>query len=172
MKNLKQIFSPSGSIFGTRSRTFTLRASFNCSQSLPVSPNNEEHQLFNYTSGRWLYDEQLQLQKRQVEFNVQALKQVASQTLGTRCTNISKLPEGLYNKVFSLHMDNGHEILARIPNPNAGNSRYVVSSEVATLDFVSPPSPAIRCTMGGLTLTIYWLALASQCSRHSRFKGR
>jgi hypothetical protein len=49
---------------------------------------------------------------------------------------MTKLPEGLYNKVFSLEMENGREILARIPNPNAGHPAYVVASEVATLDFV------------------------------------
>jgi translation initiation factor IF-1 len=49
---------------------------------------------------------------------------------------ISKLPEGLYNKVFSLKMEDGREVLARIPNPNAGYPDDIVSSEVATLDFV------------------------------------
>lgn len=49
---------------------------------------------------------------------------------------MTKLPEGLYNKVLSLTMENGRDILARIPNPNAGNPEYVVGSEVATLDYV------------------------------------
>jgi hypothetical protein len=49
---------------------------------------------------------------------------------------MTKLPEGLYNKVFSLEMENSREILARIPNPNAGHPTYVMASEVATLDFV------------------------------------
>jgi hypothetical protein len=49
---------------------------------------------------------------------------------------MTKLPEGMYNKVFSLKMENGEEVLARIPNPNAGHPRYCVGSEVATLDFV------------------------------------
>ncbi|GKZ24427.1 hypothetical protein AbraIFM66951_010481 [Aspergillus brasiliensis] len=33
-------------------------------------------------------------------------------------------------------MENGREILARIPNPNAGHPQRVVASEVATLDFL------------------------------------
>jgi hypothetical protein len=49
---------------------------------------------------------------------------------------MTKIPEGLYNKVFSLRMENGREILARIPNPNAGHPQRVVASEVATLDLV------------------------------------
>lgn len=72
---------------------------------------------FRYTSGRWLYNERLQLGRRFVKFDVQALQQVASRVLGTQCVQMTKLPEGLYNKVFSLEMENGEEALARIPNP-------------------------------------------------------
>ncbi|EZF33937.1 hypothetical protein H101_02514 [Trichophyton interdigitale H6] len=92
--------------------------------------------LFSYTSGRWLYDEESQLRKRYVEFNVDALKHYASQATGSICVKLNKSPEGLHNKVFSLQMENGREVIARIPNPNAGNSRIVVSSEVATLEFL------------------------------------
>ncbi|EGE02445.1 phosphotransferase enzyme family protein [Trichophyton equinum CBS 127.97] len=92
--------------------------------------------LFSYTSGRWLDDEESQLRKRYVEFNVDALKHCASQATGSVCVKLNKLPEGLHNKVFSLQMENGREVIARIPNPNAGNSRIVVSGEVATLEFL------------------------------------
>jgi hypothetical protein len=54
---------------------------------------------------------------------------------------MTKIREGLYNKVFSLKMENGREVLARIPNPNAGNPQLVVASEVATLDFVADDAP-------------------------------
>ncbi|KAE8146871.1 phosphotransferase enzyme family protein [Aspergillus avenaceus] len=91
---------------------------------------------FGYTSGRWLYNEQQQLEKRHVEFNVPNLQKIASRIVSSQCVQMTKLPEGLYNKVFSLRMDNGREVLARIPNPNAGHPRYVVASEVATLDFL------------------------------------
>ena len=101
-----------------------------------LAPKDEYEDFFSYTSGRWLYDEQAQKRKRYIRFDVQALQQVATQALGSRCTEIRKLPEGLYNKVLSLRMENGKEILARIPNPNAGHPHYVVASEVATLDFV------------------------------------
>ncbi|RHZ46471.1 phosphotransferase family protein [Aspergillus thermomutatus] len=91
---------------------------------------------FRYTSGRWLYNEQLQLERRFVKFNIPALQQAAGKVLGTRCVQMTKIPEGLYNKVFSLKMENGKEVLARIPNPNAGHPQYCVASEVATLDFL------------------------------------
>ncbi|KAL9601964.1 MAG: hypothetical protein Q9219_002188 [cf. Caloplaca sp. 3 TL-2023] len=92
--------------------------------------------LFRFTSGRWLYDEQNQMAKRYVQFDVDALLQIAGQALKSRCVELKKLPEGLSNKVFSLRMANGKEILARIPNPSAGHPYYVVASEVATLDFL------------------------------------
>ncbi|EFE35563.1 uncharacterized protein ARB_05606 [Trichophyton benhamiae CBS 112371] len=98
--------------------------------------HQKSNALFCYTSGRWLYDEESQLRKRYVEFNIDALKHYASQATGSACVKLNKLPEGLHNKVFSLQMETGREVIARIPNPNAGNSRIVVSSEVATLEFL------------------------------------
>lgn len=100
-----------------------------------ASSENDDH-YFSYTSGRWLYDEEVQLRRRYIKLNVGALRNAAASTLGSRCVDMSKLPEGLYNKVFSLVMEDGSEILARIPNPNAGDPDYVVESEVATIEFV------------------------------------
>ncbi|QVM10340.1 hypothetical protein D8B26_005000 [Coccidioides posadasii str. Silveira] len=34
-------------------------------------------------------------------------------------------------------MNNGKEVFAKLPNPNAGPARYVTASEVATREFVS-----------------------------------
>jgi hypothetical protein len=47
-----------------------------------------------------------------------------------------KCIEGQYNKAFLMTMDNGAEVLARIPNPNAGPAFYTTASEVATRHFV------------------------------------
>ena len=49
---------------------------------------------------------------------------------------MTKIPEGMYNKVFSLKMEDSREILTKTPNPNAANSQYVVASEVTTLNFM------------------------------------
>ncbi|PWY75735.1 phosphotransferase enzyme family protein [Aspergillus eucalypticola CBS 122712] len=105
-------------------------------RSASTKPTDTNSHYFNYTSGRWLHDESLQLEKRHITFNVSALQQITGQTLGTQCVAINKLREGMFNKVFSLKMANGKEVLARIPNPNAGHPHYVVASEVATLDFL------------------------------------
>ncbi|KAE8385465.1 hypothetical protein BDV23DRAFT_176260 [Aspergillus alliaceus] len=88
---------------------------------------------FHYTSGRWVYNEQSQLEKHYVEFGVLALQRSASRIIH----------EGLYNKAFSLKMEYGREVLARIPNPNAGHPQYVAASEVATLGFLSSQGNAV-----------------------------
>jgi hypothetical protein len=54
-------------------------------------------------------------------------------------TRVLKCVEGQFNKVFILTMDNGDEVVAKIPNPNAGPSFYTLASEVATRHLVSAP---------------------------------
>jgi lysyl-tRNA synthetase class 2 len=46
-----------------------------------------------------------------------------------------KLPEGSHNKCFLLTMDNGIQVVARIPNPFLPQ-KVETASEVATLDFL------------------------------------
>ncbi|KAL4886851.1 kinase-like domain-containing protein [Aspergillus karnatakaensis] len=108
------------SILLERSRNYVRRPTHTCSANPErVEPNSH---FFGYT--------------RYVRLNIPALQQIAGQIAGSQCIEMTKMPEGLFNKVFSLKMENGREILARIPNPNAGDPRLVVASEVATLDFL------------------------------------
>lgn len=46
-----------------------------------------------------------------------------------------KFPEGNFNKAFLLKMDDGKEVVAKLPNPNAGIPRLTTASEVASMDF-------------------------------------
>ncbi|PYI16490.1 hypothetical protein BO99DRAFT_483787 [Aspergillus violaceofuscus CBS 115571] len=96
----------------------------------PIDTSHSHY--FNYTSGCWLINETHQLKTRHTNFNVPALQRIAGQLLKSRCVQMNKIPEGLFNKVFSFQMENGREILARVPNPNTGHAY----SEVATLDFL------------------------------------
>lgn len=108
---------------------------------------------FRYTGGRWLWDEEKQLQQRYKRFSVQELKTIAAKSAGARnCVSISKLAEGAFNKVFRLVMDDGKVVIARIPNPNAGPAFRTIASEVATMDFVRsllalPLYPKCRCLL-------------------------
>ena len=92
---------------------------------------------FNYTSGRWIYDEDKRLAERRVVFSIPELKKAAaSATHAKECLKVIKLPEGLFNRVFLLVMDNGSEAIARIPTPAAGPAHLVTASEVATMEFM------------------------------------
>lgn len=72
------------------------------------------------------------------------LAKVAATSLGlepSSCIGVQKLPEGNYNKAFLLTMDNGDQVVAKVPNPNAGFPFCTTASEVATMDFVNRPDP-------------------------------
>ncbi|KAK2803682.1 hypothetical protein FQN50_006900 [Emmonsiellopsis sp. PD_5] len=108
----------------------------------------QDGQLFEYTRGRFLIDEASQIARRRVRFNMDGLASVAAASVGARhCVNIEKCPDGLYNKAYILSMDNGKEVIAKIPNPNAGIPYYTTASEVATMDFarniLQTPAPHV-----------------------------
>jgi hypothetical protein len=60
-------------------------------------------------------------------------------------SKVLKCIEGLHNKAFILTMDNGAEVFAKLPNPNAGPSHYTTASEVATRRMVRA-SVSLRTT--------------------------
>ncbi|PVH99210.1 hypothetical protein DM02DRAFT_529606 [Periconia macrospinosa] len=92
---------------------------------------------YKYTSGRWLWNEKYQLDRRYVEFDLSALLQVSAQAMGARdCVKVEKLPEGNFSKVFLMTMDDGRELIAKLPNPNAGRPHFTTASEAATMDYV------------------------------------
>lgn len=75
--------------------------------------------------------------ERYVHFNVPELLRVASVAVKRdRCVTIIKLTEGSFNRIFLLTMDDGYEVIARIPIHVAGPSFYTTASEVATMDFL------------------------------------
>lgn len=105
------------------------------STSTSIDPSVAE--FFQYTSGRWLWDEEKQLQDRFTPFNVAELQNVAAKSIGaTKCVAMIKLAEGSFNKTFRLTMDDGSTVIARVPHPIAGPAYYTTASEVATMDFV------------------------------------
>ena len=113
-----------------------IRRTFRTVSSTPSSDCRYED-FYRYTSGRWLWDEQKQLQRRYKKFNVHELIQAATRSVGARdCVSITKLAEGGYNKVFRLVMNDGAVVMARIPNSCAGPPFKTIASEVAAMDFV------------------------------------
>ncbi len=75
-----------------------------------------DKELFTYTSGRYLYNEKLRLAERHVHFDVPALKDIATDCVGRRSvTRMEKLAEGGFSRVFLLTMDDGFEVIAKLP---------------------------------------------------------
>ena len=92
---------------------------------------------FRYSAGRWLWSEEEQFAARYVRFNIQALCSVAAKSVSsTSCSMITKMPEGNFNKSFLVTMTDGKEVVAKVPNPNAGRPHFNTASEVATMDYV------------------------------------
>ncbi|KAF2672503.1 phosphotransferase enzyme family protein [Microthyrium microscopicum] len=101
-----------------------------------ISPyDDDNHEFFRYTSGRWLWNEKEQLLERYRRFNVLELQLAAANAVGSHCAKMTKIGEGNFNKVFKLTMEDQSTVIARIPHPNAGPPRITTASEVATMDF-------------------------------------
>lgn len=77
---------------------------------------------------------------RESRFDMNRLASVAANSVGAgQCISIEKYPDGMYNKAFLMTMENGREVVAKVPHPNAGIPHFTTASEVATMDFVRPP---------------------------------
>ena len=99
--------------------------------------DGEEDSFYRYTSGRWLWDKPAQLSRPFVPFNMAELARIAARSIGaSSCVEIKKVPEGNFNKAFLLTMNDGNEVIAKVPNPNAGRPYFTSASVVATMDFV------------------------------------
>ncbi|KAL4899468.1 hypothetical protein BDW74DRAFT_171509 [Aspergillus multicolor] len=113
--------------------------------SEPVALN--EHRLhdesfFRFTRGRFLTNEAHELAQRYVRFNVDELANVAvraaeaASNAPRACISVGKLGDGMHNKVMRFTMDNGFQVVGKVPNPNAGLPHFTTASEVATMDFM------------------------------------
>ncbi|KAJ5350223.1 hypothetical protein N7541_007950 [Penicillium brevicompactum] len=118
-------------------------------QDQPTEEPIDEADLYRYQRYRWLYVSRLisiiwsreteKLAMRHRKFDLQGLIDVAVKAVGMsgiNCVKVLKCVEGQFNKAFLLTMSNGFEIIARLPNPNAGPAFYTTASEVATRHFI------------------------------------
>ncbi|KAJ9391526.1 hypothetical protein DTO063F5_1136 [Paecilomyces variotii] len=94
-------------------------------------------ELFKHTSGRWLVNEERQIAQHYVQFDIEKLCRLAASLFSnqTKCARVTKI-EGNYNIALLITMDDGNEVIAKIPCPNAGLPFYRTASEVATLKFL------------------------------------
>jgi hypothetical protein len=99
---------------------------------------NTRSEFFKFTRGRFIVDEDANLRNREVVFDMNQLAKVAADSVGAaQCVDVRKFTDGMFNKSFLMLMDDGREVVAKVPNPNAGRAHYTTANEVATIDFVS-----------------------------------
>lgn len=68
---------------------------------------------------------------------MEALKTVAAESVSRKkVSHMKKLAEGGFNRVFLLTMDDGFEVLVKIPYHLTVPRHFTTGSEVATLDFL------------------------------------
>lgn len=72
-----------------------------------------DENLFRYTSGRWLYNEEEQMAQRYIKFDVGALHRVIFDVCGSPVIGMEK-KEGLFNKSFMCSLADGQMVTARI----------------------------------------------------------
>ncbi|KAF7712895.1 Uncharacterized protein PECH_002549 [Penicillium ucsense] len=92
--------------------------------------------LFEYTSGRFLFNEELRRAERRIQFDIDALARAACHSVGRRLNgvaSITKLAEGGFNRVLQITFNDGYAILARLPYKTTVPKHYAVASEAATL---------------------------------------
>ncbi|KAJ5045972.1 hypothetical protein NUH16_002797 [Penicillium rubens] len=109
---------------------------------------NSNDEFFKFTRGRFIVDEVENLRKREIRFDMNRLARVAADSVGSsRCISIKKYPDGMFSKAFLMSMDDGREVIAKVPNPNAGVPHFTTASEVATMDFArkvfETPAPRV-----------------------------
>ncbi|KAH6888916.1 hypothetical protein BKA70DRAFT_886916 [Coprinopsis sp. MPI-PUGE-AT-0042] len=103
------------------------------------SLSSTESELFNYTSGRWVYNEALRLQERKLVFDVDEFMQLAARSVDRRSSdiiNFSKLAEGDHNRILLITFNDNFQMVARVPYPVTGPKYYGLASEVATMEYL------------------------------------
>ncbi|KAL4904439.1 hypothetical protein BDW74DRAFT_185692 [Aspergillus multicolor] len=73
-----------------------------------------------------------------IKFNMDELVRRAAESVGltsAQCASVEKFSDGMYNKTFLFIMDDGTQVVGKVPNPNAGRAHYTTANEVATMDF-------------------------------------
>ncbi|KAJ5102422.1 hypothetical protein NUU61_004644 [Penicillium alfredii] len=98
-------------------------------------------ELFRYSYGRFLVNEEYELAKRYSTFDISALCQMVSSLPAVR-SPIVKIDkrEGGYNKALLMTAESGHTVITKLPCPNIVPREYGTASEVAVLKFVKSRS--------------------------------
>jgi hypothetical protein len=129
------------SLYLSRSISITCRGSSfdhlqrflaNHTQGKPI----DREDIYKYTNGRFLVDEKNQCDRRYVKFDFDRLCKLAS-SVGeseSRIISVDKM-EGGFSKALRMTKEDGTEVIAKIPCPNAGPVSSTTASEVAVMKY-------------------------------------
>ncbi|KAL2822110.1 kinase-like domain-containing protein [Aspergillus granulosus] len=94
-------------------------------------------ELFTYTNGRFLVNEEHQFARRYRQFDLDALCNIVATAGGStsRITDIEKL-EGGFSKALLMTKEDGTELIAKVPCRIAGPAFLTTASEVGTLEYI------------------------------------
>ena len=91
---------------------------------------------YSYTRGRWLDRDEQGQEARRLDFNFDALLDVAvNHSKGAREVVSCEKKEGGSNRVVIIEFDNGAKIVAKVPMQYAGPTSWTTMSEVATMRY-------------------------------------
>ena len=90
-------------------------------------------------------DEEKQFLKRRVNFDVRKLCDMVASLAkdGASVCKIDKM-EGGFSKALLITTEDGMEVVAKIPCPNAGRVKYSIASEAAVLQYGVVSCPTSR----------------------------
>ncbi|KAJ6018526.1 hypothetical protein N7499_003275 [Penicillium canescens] len=96
-----------------------------------------QEELFAYTNGHFLANEEYQLNRRYVRFDVDELCNTTATVGGkfSQVTAIDKM-EGGFSKAFLMRKENGSEVIAKIPCHIAGPPTLTTAGEVGALEYI------------------------------------
>lgn len=109
---------------------------------------HDNEDFYRFTRARFVQNEAHEMASRYIRFDVEELAKVAAGAVGSKsCVGVEKFADGMHNKALLLTMENGMQVVAKIPNPNAGQAHFTTASEVATMevmrDYLSTPVPKV-----------------------------
>jgi len=132
--------------YGNAIRTlFRYRRLFNRVKPLSITSRGKSitrEELFKYTNGRFLANEAEACNRRYVRFDIDQLCAVAAAAgeSSSPITAIDKM-EGGFSRALIMQKKDGSEVVAKIPFPIAGPTKYTTASEVAVLKFSKTATP-------------------------------
>jgi hypothetical protein len=97
---------------------------------------------FRFMRGRFVRNEAFEMSQRYIPFDMNELSRIAAEAVGSEsCSKVEKYLDGMFNKAFLFTMNDGTQVVGKVPNPNAGRPHFTTACEVATMDFVCSPIP-------------------------------